>query len=54
VFECKRCCRFVENEESYFLYDEKYCRACMNTISNDPDYQWVRDNCLGGFRQIEN
>lgn len=53
MFECIRCTRKVENEEKYYLYEKFYCRACMNTIENDDDYQWIRDNVLGGFRNIE-
>jgi len=53
MFECCRCCRCVENEECYLLYEMNYCRACMIAIENDPDYDYIRKNVLGGFVQIE-
>jgi len=56
MFECVRCTREVDNEESYLLNREKYCRACMNTIKNDPDYQWIvsRAFVMGRLENIEN
>jgi len=54
MFECKRCGRLVENEEARLLNKDLYCRACMNTIENDPDYQWILTKPMWRLREIEN
>jgi len=53
TFECFRCTRIVKGEESYVLFDYFYCRACMNTIENDPDYYPIM-KVLRNIEQIEN
>jgi len=38
-FECARCDRLVNDEESYLIALKMFvCRACNDTITNDPDY----------------
>jgi len=54
VFECVRCTRKVIDEECYLMENLLYCRACNNTLQNDPDYAWIRNNVLWRLRQIEN
>jgi len=56
MFVCVRCTREVKNEEAHLIYYEKYCRACKNTIENDPDYQWIfsRAFIMGRLENIEN
>jgi len=56
------CCRCTgKMAEKYLLFEMFFCRACMNTIENDPDYAFImkRNNiavfqCLKKLRQIEN
>jgi len=57
MFSCVRCTRLVTDEECYLLFLDKYCRACIITIENDPDYALVivqRNALLSRFKQIEN
>jgi len=61
VRECFRCSRLVNDEEMYLWFSRLYCRACMKTIENDPEYNEVLtmnykvDLVLRErFRQIEN
>jgi len=45
---CARCTGQLNNEK-YLLFGLYYCRACQNTIENDPDYAFIfiRLNKLG-------
>jgi len=56
MFVCVRCTREVKTEEMYLIGNEKYCRACNNTIQSDPDYQWIfsRAFIMGKLENIEN
>jgi len=56
MFECVRCTREVKNEECHLLNNENYCRACINTLENDPDYQRIvsRAFIMGKLENIEN
>jgi len=38
---CFRCTHEILNEEKYLLFKAVYCRACMDTIENDPDYGFI-------------
>jgi len=49
---CKRCTKIMNHEEIYYLLGNYYCRACENTITNDPDYKMILENY--GLRNIEN
>jgi len=58
---CKRCTHEVTIEEKYLMFKAFYCRACMNTIENDPDYQFIFDRMdiypvkrLKNFWKLEN
>jgi len=51
--ECNRCTREIELEEIHYFLGGYYCRACMNTIENDPDYARTL-LAIGHLRQIEN
>ena len=37
LFECVRCSRMVGNEECYWIFNRKYCRACEIFITNDKE-----------------
>ena len=58
-FFCMRCTGRIKNER-YLLFRAYYCGACMNTIENDPDYDFIFktydliSDPLQGLRQIEN
>jgi len=59
MYECVRCTHKIVKEETYLLFKAVYCRACMNTIDNDPDYAHIFKNnnvfaCLQDMKQIEN
>jgi len=50
----------VDNEEKYLIFNRFYCRACMNTIENDYEYQKLLHRqyqidkiLLENLRQIE-
>jgi len=53
MFECSRCSREVTNEEGYLYNGSCYCRACDNTIQNDPDYEWIKRNVFWRLINIE-
>jgi len=38
---CDRCTHEITIEEKYLLFKQIFCRACMNTIENDPDYAFI-------------
>jgi len=38
---CTRCTTPIIKEEKYLLFKGIYCRACMDTIENDPDYEFI-------------
>jgi len=38
---CTRCTTPITKEEKYLLFKAVYCRACMDTIENDPDYGFI-------------
>jgi len=58
---CARCTGQLKSEK-YLLFGMFYCRACQNTMENDPDYAYIfiRLNKLGmkqalrSLRNIEN
>jgi len=47
-------------KERYLLFRAYYCAACINTIENDPDYDFIFkshdliSDPLQGLKQIEN
>jgi len=57
---CARCT--TEMREKYLIFGMYFCRACTNTMENDPDYAFImiRLNKLGvkealaKLRNIEN
>jgi len=56
---CVRCTCMITSEECYLLFRAIYCRACMNTIENDPEYAHIFSNknvfaALEDIKQIEN
>jgi len=50
-FICARCMRDVLDEESYLIaLKMRVCRACNNTIENDPDYVKI----LSTYKKLRN
>jgi len=37
---CQRCTTELK-EEKYLIFGLFYCRACENTMQNDPDYAYI-------------
>jgi len=58
---CARCTAKFKTEK-YWLFGMCFCRACMDTIKNDPDYAFIfirlnklaMKQALSELRNIEN
>jgi len=60
---CTRCTTPIAKEEKYLLFKAIYCRACMDTIENDPNYAFImkrsdifvtKNSGLDKFWKLEN
>jgi len=56
MFCCVRCTREVKNEERYIFVNSDYCRACINTIENNGEFETIlnTNSVLMRLDQIEN